>query len=58
MSIIGYTYISEDGFHANGVGYAPDGTFCGECLSATCEGCKYATYEENTDIAGKTHENS
>jgi hypothetical protein len=38
----GYDYYIEDslgGVHTDGVGYAPDGTFCGECTSETCEGC-------------------
>lgn len=34
-------YIKDDlgGVHTDGVGYAPDGHFCGECTNKTCEGC-------------------
>lgn len=34
-------YITDDlgGVHTDGVGYAPDGTFCGECTRESCVGC-------------------
>lgn len=34
-------YITDDlgGVHTDGVGYAPDGRFCGECNKDTCVGC-------------------
>jgi hypothetical protein len=28
------------GIHDEGLGWAPDGTFCGECTHATCEECR------------------
>ena len=31
--------INATGTHEDGCGWAPDGTFCGECSSATCVGC-------------------
>lgn len=33
-------YDSIGGAHSGGIGYAPDGEYCGECTSATCENCK------------------
>jgi hypothetical protein len=35
-------YITDDlgGVHTDGVGYAPDGRFCGECNKGTCVGCE------------------
>ena len=27
------------GYHEGGCGTAPDGTFCGECSKASCNGC-------------------
>jgi hypothetical protein len=38
----GFDYYIEDelgGVHTDGVGYAPDGSFCGECTKESCEGC-------------------
>ena len=34
-------YIIDDlgGIHTDGIGYAPDGTFCGECTRQSCIGC-------------------
>ena len=34
-------YITDElgGVHTDGVGYAPDGTFCGECTRQSCTGC-------------------
>ena len=34
-------YITDElgGVHTDGVGYAPDGTFCGECTRQSCMGC-------------------
>lgn len=34
-------YINDElgGVHIDGVGYAPDGTFCGECTRGSCKGC-------------------
>ena len=42
MSKDGFDYYIKDylgGVHTDGVGYAPDGHFCGECTNKTCEGC-------------------
>ena len=42
ISTDGFDYYIEDslgGIHTDGVGYAPDGTFCGECTNDTCDGC-------------------
>lgn len=36
---------SIGGVHDEGVGWAPDGTYCGECSNTTCIDCKIA-YEE------------
>lgn len=38
----GFDYYVEDelgGVHTDGVGYAPDGHFCGECTRESCVGC-------------------
>lgn len=38
-----YDYYIEDelgGVHTDGVGFAPDGTFCGECTYQSCTQCK------------------
>ena len=38
----GYDYYITDelgGIHTDGVGYVPDGTFCGECTRQSCVGC-------------------
>lgn len=34
-------YIVDDigGIHTDGIGFAPDGTFCGECTSIDCKKC-------------------
>ena len=34
-------YITDElgGVHTDGVGYAPDGRFCGECTRESCKGC-------------------
>ena len=29
------------GIHGEGIGYNPQGVFCGECTRETCEGCKH-----------------
>lgn len=37
-----YDYYIEDelgGIHTDGIGYAPDGHFCGECTHTTCKNC-------------------
>ena len=42
MRTKGYDYYIEDflgGVHTDGVGYAPDGTFCGECTRESCASC-------------------
>lgn len=42
MKIIGYDYYIVDelgGMHSDGVGWAPNGEFCGECTRETCVGC-------------------
>lgn len=38
----GFDYYIEDslgGVHTDGAGYAPDGTFCGECTRESCLVC-------------------
>ena len=30
---------AEEGIHEEGIGFAPDGTWCGECCDNTCVGC-------------------
>ena len=44
----GSTWLDEDcyidavgGHHDSGCGWNPQGVYCGECCSASCEGCKY-----------------
>ena len=42
MLVDGFDYYIKDdlgGVHSDGVGYAPDGKFCGECTKCSCEGC-------------------
>ena len=52
----GYDYFITDeigGMHTDGVGYAPDGTFCGECTRHSCVGCGPWTeqgYSFNNDV--------
>lgn len=29
------------GYHGEGIGYNPQGVFCGECTQETCEGCEH-----------------
>ena len=48
-------YIKDDlgGVHTDGVGYAPDGTFCGECTRESCIGCgpwNEQGYSFNNDV--------
>ena len=56
MFIDGFDYyITDDlgGVHTDGVGYAPDGTFCGECTRESCAGCpawKDSGYSFNDDV--------
>lgn len=41
-----YDYYIEDelgGVHTDGIGFAPDGTFCGECTKASCKDCPIIT---------------
>lgn len=43
MNENGYDYFITDelgGVHTDGVGYAPDGHFCGECTRDTCDSCQ------------------
>ena len=38
------SYLWKDavgGVHGEGIGYNPQGVFCGECTRETCEGCKH-----------------
>lgn len=37
---VGWTKIKDKvgGYHKGGLGWSPDGTFCGECPFASCEG--------------------
>ena len=52
----GYDYYITDelgGIHTDGVGYAPDGTFCGECTRQSCVGCgpwNERGYSFNNDV--------
>lgn len=52
----GYDYYITDelgGVHTDGVGYAPDGTFCGECIRQSCVGCgpwNERGYSFNNDV--------
>lgn len=52
----GYDYYITDelgGVHTDGVGYAPDGTFCGECTRQSCIGCgpwNERGYSFNNDV--------
>lgn len=42
MEANGFDYYIKDelgGVHTDGVGYAPDGSFCGECTKTTCVNC-------------------
>lgn len=56
MLIDGFDYhITDDlgGVHSDGVGYAPDGTFCGECTRESCIGCgpwNEQGYSFNNDV--------
>lgn len=34
------------GVHEGGCGWAPDGTFCGECCKITCVGCPILNKED------------
>lgn len=41
------------GRHGEGVGWAPDGSFCGECGNITCKGCPSARPSEDVvKVAG------
>ena len=33
-------YDEVGGFHASGVGYAPDSTYCGQCDTPICTHCR------------------
>ena len=37
---------NSEGCHEDGLGWAPDGTFCGECSNVTCKGCSQADKKE------------
>ena len=37
-------YDDIGGFHDSGIGYNPDGTWCGECSRLSCRGCKNVSY--------------
>ena len=58
MLIDGFDYhITDDlgGVHTDGVGYAPDGTFCGECTRQSCASCpawlsQGSRYSFNNDV--------
>lgn len=51
--------INEEGIHEDGIGYAPDGTWCGECSENTCVGCsvwrdiKLSKQAESDNLAAK-----
>jgi hypothetical protein len=43
-----YTYVdSIGGEHGCGLGYAPNGEFCGECSKMSCDGCPVWEEMEN-----------
>ena len=52
----GYDYYITDeigGVHTDGVGYDPEGNFCGECTRESCVGCGPWTergYSFNNDV--------
>lgn len=34
------------GVHSEGLGWNPQGVYCGECGKVSCEGCFYADFEK------------
>jgi len=40
---LGEDYIKDDagGVHEEGLGWNPQGVFCGECSNRDCSGCKF-----------------
>ena len=56
ISVDGSDYYIIDeigGVHTDGVGYAPNGHFCGECTRQSCAGCSSWTeqgYSFNDDV--------
>ena len=38
----GIDYTRDPRVHNGGIGFSPNGEWCGECNAATCDGCKYA----------------
>lgn len=34
---------NRDGYHSDGIGFAPTGEWCGECTQSTCHGCEVAS---------------
>lgn len=43
---VGFTD-SVGGFHVDAIGYSPNGNFCGECCSDSCEHCGVWKNEED-----------
>ncbi len=45
-------YIVDElgGVHTDGIGFAPDGTFCGECTKASCKDCPAASGKYKGDV--------
>ena len=44
----GYYYTDPiGGVHSDGLGWNPNGVFCGECTYSTCENCKHKEAKEN-----------
>ena len=44
----GYDYTDLiGGRHSDGVGWNPNGVFCGECVRKTCEGCSILKGDED-----------
>ena len=44
-------YIDEvGGHHDSGVGWSPDGHYCGECCSASCSDCRIWEWRQKKEI--------
>ena len=37
----------DNATHTDGLGWNPNGVFCGECTYFTCENCKHKEVKEN-----------
>ena len=43
------------GHHDAGVGWSPDGHYCGECCSDSCSGCKVWEWRQKKEIVAGNH---